>query len=218
MPINPQYLAARSAEIRNRQLAHVAVPAPLCGVAVRHLTPRHVNELRLEANAFFLGGLIRRADVFQFLWRLHPEFARPCRAPLGRGPELLRNVWSYGWRAGWARRALVLAVARAPVLPAIREIQQYLAAVHQDNPAADETSGGAGGRRPALGPPISWLDNYVLHFLRICPGWTPDEIIDYPFARLLQLHREEILAAPEGELNVIDPSDALLTAAPITHV
>lgn len=218
MPVNPKFLAARAAEIRNRQLAHLAVPAPLCGVPVRHLTPRHVNELRLAGNAFCGGGeQPMRGDIFQFLWRLHPDFARPVRAwprwP-SRGLELVKNLYAFGWRAGWARYRLVRNVAGRSVVISALEIEGYLATVYQDLQAADLPTGAKGKQRciPLL-PPGSWLDNYCLSFLRLVPGWTPEQIVDCPLARLLQLHRESLLLQEDGELSVIDPSDALLSAS-----
>jgi hypothetical protein len=208
MPVNAKFLAARAAEQRNRLIAYLPGPAPVCGVMIRHLTPRAAAELSLAGNAFAASTPPLRADVFQFLWRLHPAFERPRR--IAPGATLLRSVRAYGFRAGLARWRLARYVHRYSLPGAIAEIRAYLSTVYQDAPGDDDP--GTRAARSLVRPPMCWVDNYTLHFLRILPGLTPETMVDVPLARLFQLDREHRLRQPDGELNVFDPSDRLLSA------
>lgn len=208
MPVNEKFLAARAAEQRNRLIAYLPGPEPVCGVLIRHLTPRASAELSIAGNAFAVGGVPSLGDVFQFLWRLHPAFARPHR--ILRGRRVWQLVAAYGLRTGLARARLASQVRRLVLADAVREIEAYLAAVNQDRPPQDVKAKNKPVSR--VTPPPCWLDNFALHFSGLIPNLSPDAVIDLPLARLFQLEREHRLRQPEGELDVFDPSDALLSA------
>jgi hypothetical protein len=213
MPVNEKFLAARAEEQRNRSISYLPEPEPLYlplgrGRVVRvrqsHLTVRAEHELRTLGNPLFVGGTCTRRHAFQFLWRLHPCFLRRN----GRQPNLCR--WATLWQR-FVARCIQLRLAYlcgALAWPAsILVLQARLDRAYQDDPAADAES----DRAPAL-PLIHAVDELCRHFEK--RGLSREAVLDSPVACLLQSIRAERLASPEGEIDVIDPSDALLGATP----
>lgn len=216
MPLNPQFLAARAAEQRQRFLTHLTLPPPFrlptrSGVAViqlAHYTERHHLELQLVGNPLAHAApcpadpTSARAALFQFLWRQHPLFYRPSddTFPNRRSAP----GWATPLRAWLAYRAVARAV-RAALLPlAYAEAARIVATSEQDLPAEPLDAPPA----PAA-PPRHRTDDLVDY---VSTQWhiPPRDVLDYPRALLWQLHRNRLLAQPDGAEYVIDPSDALL--------
>lgn len=228
MPVNPKFLAARAAERRNRLLAHARPILPLVlplrgrgarafSVPQRLLTERMRLDLELAENAFVTGARPLLGDVFNLLWRMHPEFAVPCAERLfavrqldGRRFRFLRVWYAFGsLRTARIHRWLTRRVAACDLFAAERLIRERLDDAEQDAPGYD---GSCSGRRSLAAPEFCYYDELVSFF-----GETyhlaPDEVLDLPRALVLQIYRNRVLSQPDGELNVFAPSDVLLSAA-----
>lgn len=208
MPLTPQFFAARAAEQRNRLLSYAAVSDPLrlplasgrvVTVPQRHLTLRALVELELVASPFVTGGPVTAWDAYRVLWRLHPHFLRRDEpAPLGARLRALVTRLRLAWLTGrllWPAGAAVL--------------RDRLAAAYQDSPA--EAAGEGEDESPTSAPPHCAADD-LCHLFARHYGFTRDQVLDAPLAGLLQLLRAATLAQPDGDIQVIDPSDALLGA------
>jgi hypothetical protein len=225
MPINPKFLEAREREQRNRVLAHI-LPQTLLRIPLRHggefaapmqpLTERTRLELSLAGNAFFAGRAPLLGDVFMLLWRHHPEFCRPQLDRAAFAADLrtkrlrfLRLWFAFGsFAAAVANRHLASLVRRCDLPGATRALHAWLATADQDA----EEAAPDGTHRSRLAPPPCWPDQLVAYFTAHC-HLTPQEALDLPVAVVNQHFRHRALSAPDGEINVIDPSDALLGAS-----
>jgi hypothetical protein len=155
------------------------------------LTARIKLELQLAGNAFVTGRAPLLADVFDFLWRCHPNFRRPDgtmpNRPAGRGSAVLAFL---------ARRWLVRKVRGIDLFDAEWVIRLYLADLEQDAPADEEVV--ESGRKARLIPPprAHWVDNLIVSFARQFP-MTIDQILDCPLQIVYQLYRAQEIAAGE---------------------
>jgi hypothetical protein len=230
MPINPQFLAARAAERRQRLLTHLALPE-LVAIPLRRggafrvpqvlITERIRLELHLAGNALVCGRAPLLGDVFLCLWRHHPEFRRPLPAraavlrDLGRWPALLRLAllrYAYGdLSVARLHRWLSRRVAACDLFAAEKILAGRLRTAEQDAPAAAYESGA--GTPSAAAPEFCAVDDLV-DWLSTTYGLSPAAALDVPRALVHQLWRNRQLAQPDGELAVFAPSDALLSAAP----
>lgn len=208
MRYSPEIAAILSAEENSRTISWLQVAPDLCGVRQAHLTPRAQNELMLAGNAFFTTRRALLADVFDFLWRLHPGYRRPLR------PHYLRRrsvntlqrrltLWlAFGdHKTAQIFHTLERHVRRIDLHQAESQIRAHLEFIFQDRPATDESSESATDSLFHK-PRAHWLDNYV-DFFASRYGWPVDHILDQPMARLLQLYRATAIA--HGDL-VIDNS------------
>jgi hypothetical protein len=221
MPVNSQFLAARSAERRFRLLAHTRA---VCWLALANehgifahtpllpLTERHRAELTLLRCAFFTGGIRTSGDVVVFLWRLHPFYRAPQfgreRWMSRRVPTALRlfaMAFALGsWRAAWAHARVVDYVRCCDLQRAIAAIHGFLDNTEQDAPGAEaaRTVSLAAPDRRGVDNQVEWLmANYAM---------THDQALDFPIAVANQLYRDRLLQRADGELEVFAPSDALL--------
>lgn len=229
MPLNEPFLAARAAEHANRLLTHLGLAAPLVlplrrprrfrrafAVPQRLLTERMRLELILAQNAFFTARRPLLGDVFNVLWRLHPEFRRPHPLRVGlvrdlgaRRFRLLRLWRAFGsLRTARAHRWLSRHVAACDLFAAEKLIVDRLALAEQDAPGAPWEP----GRHSAVAPPFCYFDDLAVHLARSY-GVPVAAALDLPRALVHQLWRAEQLAQPDGELNVFAPSDRLLAPA-----
>lgn len=71
---NPEYAEAASREQVNRDLAFLPEAPAICGIRVRHMTPRHHILLSGCRNRFVVGGHPQPEDVAMFLWFVSPEY------------------------------------------------------------------------------------------------------------------------------------------------
>lgn len=161
----------------------------LCGSPVRPLTLRHVLELMLAGNAFFTGRRALLADVFDFLWRLHPAFYRPGSAHR-----------YFDWPS---RERLVRRVRGLDLLHAEREIHQFISAAYADHPG--EESSEDGGTAPKLLVPHANLVDALVEWFAATYSWSPATTLDMPIAQLFQLRRQ--CGIRHGE-DIIDPEHA----------
>lgn len=223
MPVNPQFLAARAAEARQRHLAHLRAPCWLVlhrpgRASVRTplvpLTLRHWLALRVAGNRFVCGGAPQLADLFLFLWQLHPQHAtalperEPAIAQLARGRfRFLRLAFAYGSLSAARRhRRLERAVRQCDFSAACAAVQAFLRITEQDAPPP---SAGSRLRAGPATPDRCAADNLV-DWLMTTYRMTHAEALDLPLAVGHQLYRERLLQQPDGDLEVFAPSDSLL--------
>lgn len=226
MPINPQFLAARAKEQSARLLTYLPWPRPIV-VTLRsrggwlswwprnpvtspvvHFTERHHVELTFAQNAFVIGARPLRGDVFQFLWRLHPEFMRPDGTLANQGHR--RATWCERRRARRVQKALHRAARLCDLDHTAIALRAYLSAVELDANAyiADEKPR---KRRGLAVAPHNYFDDYTEYMARTY-GLTPEAAMDMPRALSFQWQRQRaLLAEPEF---VSDPSDELLASSP----
>lgn len=236
--LSTAYHTARSAEIRNRLITYLPTPAPVAlllraptfrflrgvrlglwrahtGGFVRvplvHFTLRHRAELSLTENALLTARPPEAADVFQFLWRLHPWFMRPGSILANQGHR--RATASEARHARRIRARLIRTVAALDIPLAVLVLRAWLSIAWQDEPSADYdlSAGESGHAAPDRAPPVNIIDDYCDYFLRSY-GLTRADVLDSPQAWLFQLHRNRTLAEPDGADRVIDPSSALLSS------
>lgn len=209
MPITPQFLAARAAENRRRLISYCPLAEPLAlpvgqGRIVRvpqvHLTPRINLELEVLGSPFVVGGAVAPWDVFRLLWRCHPLFLRPDGTLPNRGHRRARSAERI--RGAASRLWLACLTGRLLWPLAVVAVRDRIALAWQDDPADSTES-----RAPAAPQPCE-PDELCRYFAG--RGLSRDAVLDSPIAVLLQFIRSETLAQPDGELEVIDPSDALL--------
>jgi hypothetical protein len=234
--ISPEYHRARAAEIRNRLITYLPAPPPLTlllrppryrflaslrrglwqartgGLATLplcHFTLRHRAELSLVANAVLGTATPREGDIFQFLWRLHPWFMRPENLLANQGH---RMATPREQRHALATRRRLLRLTPQLDLPAATILlRAWLGTAQQDEPAtAFDLSGPPSPLSHFHAPAINHLDDLSDYFIRTY-GLRRDEVLDSPQAWLYQLHRNKLLAEPDGPERVIDPSTALLS-------
>lgn len=170
-------------------MAFARVPWTLCGSQAVQLTPRMRLEFQLAQNAFAMGGEPTRADVFQILWRLHPEFSRAAISPRS-------------WLAHYRTTKLV---KRLNLDRATEEISVYLNAMMQDLP-----EGGESGE--SSNPPqnyVHWMATEQHFYLTHYNGFSPEVYKDTPYVELQQLYRAYRLATEEHP-NFINYSDTLV--------
>jgi hypothetical protein len=195
MPVYPQFLQARAAEHRNRLRSYVPFAEPIrlplvsgrvVSVPQMHLTAQAMIDLELVGNPFLVGGQPSRWDAYRMLWRLHPAYSR-------RGGSLARLRLSILCaRLLWPACAILL--------------RQRLDVVYQDQLATEE-----GPDRSPAAPQHCMYDDLCRLFASNY-GLSREAVLAAPVAWLLQILRSEALVGPEGELDVIDPSDSLLGA------
>lgn len=218
MPVNEKFLQARAAEQRNRATTHLPLPPPFrvplrAGDFYRVDQVHYTERLRLEfvllGNPLLLPGEHAASldQVLQVLWRLHPLFyRRSTRSFPNLTGQPLATLWLRleSWRES---RRLRRVLARSALALTVHQLRARLRAADQDEPAADGEPGEA-APSPAA-PPVNQWDDLADYYSRL---WSvpPGYVLDMPRALLWQLHRNRLLAQPEGELLVIDPSDSLL--------
>lgn len=223
--LSPELAAARAAEQRRRLIAYLPQSEPIvlrCGdrevaCPVVHLTERHRLELTLAGSAFFAGRAPLLGDVFQLLWRLHPDWRRPLHPswlrvhPSRRARPLprWRSIVAYGRGSGAAHAWLARVVQRCDLYGAAAAIETWIEHQYQDEPAArvDDTR----AAEPAAPGPARCLPDVVTRHFARAMGIDPRQVVDVPIALLHQWHREELLATGRAEA-VIDPSEQLAPA------
>ncbi|MFA5262355.1 MAG: hypothetical protein WC378_00920 [Opitutaceae bacterium] len=218
MTLPAAFTEALAKEQRNRAVAWLGVPVPLCGALVQLLTPRHILELSFSGNAFFAGKKPLLADVFDLLWRLSPAYryaAIPKLIDLLRKAQrigfhplivLVRCAYLGSYRSARYYHLLERHVATLDLFAAEAEIQAWLSSQHQDLPAVDKREDEI--IKP-LRPRVYWMDSIIERFWRDYNS-PPAQTIDMPIAALLQVIRQSNIV--HGE-DVIDPSAAFLTPA-----
>lgn len=228
MPVNPRFLAARAAERRQRDLAHLRalawLPLRRGGVVFTRaplvpLTLRHTLELRLARNAFFTPQPALLGDVFLFLWRLHPLYRTPqlARAPLvaelsHRRLKLLRLWLALGsFEAAFCHRRLTRLVRQCDLSAAVASIEGFIEVAYQDVPGDDVSGDGRRrtSRRSSVAPERHAADNTV-DYLMSNYHLSHDQALDLPISLINQLYRDRMFSDPECELKIFAPSDALL--------
>lgn len=218
MPVNEKFLQARAAEQRQRATTHLPLPPPFrvplrAGDFYRVDQVHYTERLRLEfvllGNPLLLPGEHAASldQVLQVLWRLHPLFyRRSTRSFPNLAGQPLATLWLRfeSWRES---RRLRRVLARSALALTVHQLRARLRAADQDEPASDGEPGEA-LPSPAA-PPVNQWDDLADYYSRL---WSvpPGYVLDMPRALLWQLHRNRLLAQPEGELLVIDPSDSLL--------
>ncbi len=199
MTLPPHLEELRRDEDLRRGLAWLALSPDLLGCPVVLLTPRIIFELHLAGNALLHGLPAGPASIFDFLWRLHPNFRRPDGAmpnhPAGRGSWLLALL---------ARRWLARRVRRLPAWVAERAILDHLAVLRQDEPPR-VTSSARGVAAPAVAAPLPHVLDSWCHWWGSQYGVDPRSALDVPLPLILQCRRTVALARGEP---VIDPSAA----------
>lgn len=188
--IIPGLREAREKERQNRALAFSDVPWTVCGLDVVVLTPRHRLEFQLVQNAYAVGGLPTRKDLFVFLWRLNPAFKK--------------QVW-FGLTAWFARRKVSRAVRTADLGEAREQVVAYLAAMIQDLPEGS-------GDRNTVNPPelyVHWLAGEINFYLKNYNGFSIALLMDTSYLVLQQLYRAHRLAS-ESHPNFINESDRII--------
>jgi hypothetical protein len=70
----PGLAAVREGERYSRELAFCEAPLTLCGMDVRHFSPRHLMHLSLVESPFAIGGPINPGDVVAFLFCVSWEY------------------------------------------------------------------------------------------------------------------------------------------------
>ncbi len=186
----PGLREARDKERQNRALAFSDVPWTVCGLDVVTLMPRHRLEFQLIRNAFAVGGTVTHKAIYQFLWRLNPEFRK--------------RVW-FGSASWFARRKVAKAVASLDIDQARFEILSYLASMLQDLP-----EGGDGG--DTSNPPenyVHWLACEMNFYLKRYSSFTIQSFLDTPYLILQQLYRAHRLEI-EKHPNFINESDRII--------
>ena len=154
----PGYAAAIESERTNRELSFLAQPLPLCGVAVRQMTPRHMLLLKGVGNRFVTGGRPDAGDVSIFVWLLSMEYTTGHQAQIAFCKKLIKGM---------------------NVNKSIGEVFRFLEMVFQDAPE------GTSQDKLYTAPIASLVDRFASQY-----GWTTDEILEQPLARLFQLSRE----------------------------
>ena len=187
----PGLAQALEREHLNRGMAFVGVPWTLVGCDVLHLAPRHRLELQMTGNAF-MGGAVQplAGDIFQFLWRLHPKFARKVRS--------LPVLWAYA--------ALKRRVRRCNQAKAKAAIVAYLGAMLQDLP--EDNGKAEAQRRVDAANYVHWMATEAHFYLTIYRGMTIDAYMDTPYLALQQLFRAYRLANEEDP-TFINASDRI---------
>jgi hypothetical protein len=234
MPINKVFLAAREIEQRNRLITYLPWPAPLriatrpprgllgwlirlAGLRpasrvfpIRHLTERHLMELRTVGNAFVVGGGVRPVYIALFLWRLHPLFIRPDGELPNRRTSSERAYATAGQRlAAWrARRQIARWVKELLIGDAVRVITDYIEVTQQDAPDDGDDVPKKGGRGAAC-PPFNTWDGLVT-FCAERFHFDPLGVLDLPRSLIFQSYRHHLLQQPDGALMVCDRSDKYL--------
>lgn len=189
---------ARAEERFNRLLAYLSRAPSLCGCPVVPLTVRMVLELELVKNPCIVGGVASKDAVFDFLWRLNPDFACPIRA---RGRLLLgrRFRWQRVWIAFGSRRTArayrqverTVGAKSFSVMQAFGQIRGRVAQTFQDQSAATGTEFALAS---PLAPDRHWVESFA-NFYCLEPGsLSHAEMLDAPLARLFQIYREYCLA------------------------
>lgn len=227
MPINEKFLAARAAERRHRDLAHLKALAwlPLrrhgdifIRTPVVPLTLRHQIEMRMKGNALFSRGPVLLGDVFLFLWRLHPLYRTPS---FGREKWIARldlrwfrflRLWIAlrSFRAASAHRKLTAQVRQCDLGAALAIIREFVGIAEQDETCSVASDDDAPRVfQSAAAPERHHADN-IISYLMAEFRLSHDEALDFPTAIANQLYRERVLSTPDGELSVFAPSDSLL--------
>lgn len=243
MPITPQFLAARAAEQRARITTYLPYPAPV-QIAVQppsfrfwriarltlwlltarrwllfpvtHYTERQRLELLMVtgSNAFLSRDTPLLGDVFQILWRLHPDFIRPDgELPNHRHPGQPPRYATFTerLRSLWCRRQLRRSVRRLNLSSATATLRAFLARAEQDAPTSEDYTirgprRSISERAPAHCAPDELCDYYLRDY-----ALTRDEVLDSPRAWLHQLHRSRTLSEdPDADIKLIAPSDSIL--------
>lgn len=169
--------AAAAEEERLRRLPFLPVPLDICGVPVRHFTPRHFLLLDEAGSPFFHPGPIGAADIAQFLWVVSAAFRIPT--PLTK--DEVNDI----------RDAFLRSIARKRVDRLKAGIDSYIEKALFDRPDASGTDT----------PAVASFAALLVDDIATAYGW-PDEvldadgfpipgagILDKPFARLLQYRR-----------------------------
>lgn len=185
----PGLKEARAQERLVRAMAFARVPWTLCGSLANQLTPRIRLEFQLTQNAFAIGVQPQAADVFQVLWRLHPEFRRSVNRP---------PAWL-------AKRKVSKIVRELSPASAIAEVSVYLDSMMQDLPEGDESS-------ESSNPPegyVHWMAIEQNFYCSRYGGFTPELYKDTPYIELQQLFRAYRLSTEEHP-QFINYSDTLV--------
>lgn len=123
----------------------VGLAPDLCGSPVTPLSLRHVLEFIIADNAFFAARRAVLGDIFDFLWRLHPRYARPERSHLlrsiSRCPPFHRLVVRHAFPRSSAAAFVDLQnwVRNLNLFSAEAEIRSFIAAAYADHPGYDAT-------------------------------------------------------------------------------
>jgi hypothetical protein len=155
----PGYTEAVNAEQSNRDVAFLATTPPICGVSIVHMSLRHWIQLIGCRNRFIRGERPEPGDVAMFLWFLSPSYSCDVTARARFVAEHVRPL---------------------DFMDVTREIYAYLNRVFQDIPHGD----GAAQGKSYTAPVASMVDLLASEY-----GWTDDQILSLPLARLFQYLR-----------------------------
>jgi len=204
------YEQAVAREEENRLLALHGRARPLLGFSMIALRWRHVLDFTFAGNAFFNAAREpERADVFQFIWCLHPCFSWPD----GILPnQLPRQPVPSRFARLRARLACQRLARIAPPLELAPLIHAWIDLAWQDSPAPDTGSGGGGlpACTSSLSPRLRWLDVVAAD---VTLGPTLRDRLETPVALSFQHMRTRALASGDDDLasRFIPPSAALKT-------
>lgn len=131
-------------------------------IEVRQLTLRMYIQLCAVRSPFMVGGMIGPEHVAQILWRISPEY-----------DLRLENTD--------ARAKFVESIADIPYKSSVRAINRYIDRQLMDRPPAPV-------KRNDTRPDTSFAAS-LIHALSSGYGWSGEEILDLPLARLFQYLR-----------------------------
>jgi len=192
--IIPGLAEARVAEETARAVAFLAHTETLLGVEVLPLTLRAYYELSCARNLAVAGMLASHASICTFLWRISPRFCRP---------GTLHWLLSAGYR-----RKLRKHVRRLNPITATAEIREWIDHQFQDAPPQIEGAGSGNANKPPKDYGFFWLAGFI-DFFAEAYGWSEDETMDRPIARLYQLFRANLYAKGNKVPSAL-PSDRLV--------
>lgn len=195
------YDDAVAREEENRVLAYLGVGRPLFGLMLAGLTWRHVLELSLARNAFFIGREPTRQEVFDFLWRLNLHYERP-NGKLVNWPADARRPGLIG-RSLTRMRCRYIAYS-LPVAVLEKTIRAWINESWQDMPVGEPDKQGSAFSK--LAPRLNWFDTISSYFAfdRL------DTVLDCPVALTFQRIRADFIRNGK-ESRCIPPSAALIS-------
>jgi hypothetical protein len=170
--LSSEYENAQRQEKLARLVPFLIGEMPFCGDLIKHLTPRIAGELSLIGNAFICGGEPTRGDVFNFLWRLNPAFARP--EALSLRARFIR------WRLKWVVSRVDLARVRV-------KIREYL-----DDQFLDSHTGVKADDKDEKPEKVTWLA-YRAYFFMSHFGMSYIDFMDTPIPVLNQLQKAYLI-------------------------
>jgi len=155
--LQPKLAEAAREERDIRAEAWLDLPKTICGIEVEPLTLKRYTLLVAAESPFVTSGKLSAGAITQFLWFVSKEFCWDEEAK-GRFIKSVRNV---------------------SASEAYLEIAAYLEEALFDAPKPDEDE-----KRDPSSMPVAAS---IVHTMCSNYGWTAEEVMDTPIARILQL-------------------------------